>query len=257
MYNTGTCFGIGTTTPKTSTIGLVSVNKLNVYGASAAGGDVIEGNNTSAAGTGFILANSSASNNYNAVEGVTYGTYSAIFGLHIPGAGTGYGGYFVTNSGSGIGLYSQAPTTTWAAYFNGYVYSTQVYQGSDRKLKTNIQPIESPLSKLLQLNGYTYDFKPELLDKYGLGTGKNIGIIADEVEKVFPELIRDTKLIAKQEGKPGQKANPEEGMDIKAVNYTGLIPVLIEAIKEQQKMIDILKQQNQELEKRIANLEHK
>lgn len=84
---------------------------------------------------------------------------------------------------------------------------------SDRKLKTNIKPIENPIEKILQINGVSFNWKE---------TGKaTMGVIAQEVEQILPELVSDT--------------------DPKTVNYNGLIGLLIECIKEQQKQIDELK----------------
>jgi hypothetical protein len=62
-----------------------------------------------------------------------------------------------------------------------------------------------------------------------MGVNKQIGVIAQDVEKVFPELVGEN-----------------EGY--KTTNYIGLIPVLIEAVKEQQQMIDELKTQIKQLQ---------
>ena len=94
--------------------------------------------------------------------------------------------------------------------------STDFNSTSDINLKTNIKPILSPLSKLLQLNGVTFNWKKD--DR------PSVGVIAQEVEKVFPELVNETE-------------------NFKTVNYDGLIGLLIEAIKEQQQQIDELKKQ--------------
>ena len=72
------------------------------------------------------------------------------------------------------------------------------------------------MSKLLQLNGVTFNWKKD--DR------PSVGVIAQEVEKVFPELVNETE-------------------NFKTVNYDGLIGLLIEAIKEQQQQIDELKKQ--------------
>jgi hypothetical protein len=88
---------------------------------------------------------------------------------------------------------------------------------SDISQKTNIKPIVSPVSKLLKLNGVTFDWKET--------KESSIGVIAQEVEKVFPELIEKT------------------GDDYKTVNYNGLIGVLIEVFKEQQKQINTLRKE--------------
>ena len=91
---------------------------------------------------------------------------------------------------------------------------------SDRRVKENIEPIADPLDKVAKLNGVKYNF---------INSGKpSVGVIAQEVEKVFPELIA--------------------GTFPKSVNYNGLTGLLIEAVKE-------LKEQNEELKRRLDKLE--
>lgn len=78
--------------------------------------------------------------------------------------------------------------------------------------------------------------------------------MAQEVEQVFPQLIKDSKLTAKIDAaKVNNQLNPaiqRKTMDAKTVNYTGLIPILLEAIKEQQQQIENLNQRLQQLEKK-------
>ena len=91
---------------------------------------------------------------------------------------------------------------------------------SDQRVKENIEPILDPLGKVAKLNGVKYTF---------INSGKkSVGVIAQEVEKVFPELIA--------------------GTFPKSVNYNGLTGLLIEAVKE-------LKEQNEELKRRLDKLE--
>jgi hypothetical protein len=89
------------------------------------------------------------------------------------------------------------------------------YQSSDLQLKKDIKPLDSSLTKLGFLRGVRFKWKNHDKDD-----SYKIGLIAQEVEPVFPELIE----------------NGPYGM--KSLNYTGLIPPLIEAIKEQQKKIE-------------------
>jgi hypothetical protein len=91
-------------------------------------------------------------------------------------------------------------------------------QSSDERLKQNIQPIGHVLDKLMILNGYTYQWKDT-----ARGTEEQIGLLAQEVEKQFPQLVH----------------TDEDGM--KSVAYSNMIPVLIEAIKEQQAQINELR----------------
>ncbi|HNA17747.1 MAG TPA: tail fiber domain-containing protein, partial [Ferruginibacter sp.] len=91
-------------------------------------------------------------------------------------------------------------------------------QNSDARLKKDIQPISQGLEGILKLNGYTYHWKDKNRDNE-----LQVGVLAQEVKKIYPELVKENE-------------NGEL-----SVNYMGLIPVLIESIKEQQKQIDELK----------------
>jgi hypothetical protein len=91
-------------------------------------------------------------------------------------------------------------------------------QLSDRRLKQNITLLNHSLEKILMLNGYQYRWTDEKMD-----TELQSGFIAQEVQELFPNLVKQD----------------ESGM--LSVNYSGLIPELIEAIKSQQKQIDELK----------------
>jgi hypothetical protein len=95
------------------------------------------------------------------------------------------------------------------------------YSSSDKRWKTNIKIIESPLEKLQKLSGVEFDWIED--SKLHGNSGNDVGVIAQEVELVLPQAVqtRDT------------------GM--KAVRYEKIIPLLIETIKEQQKQIDELK----------------
>lgn len=93
------------------------------------------------------------------------------------------------------------------------------FQSSDERLKDNIQPIESPLEKIFQINGVSFDWN----NKQDLYSGRDVGVIAQEIESVLPEIVQTR----------------ESGM--KAVRYEKIVALLIEAIKEQQLQIDELK----------------
>ncbi len=95
---------------------------------------------------------------------------------------------------------------------------------SDARLKANIVSLGSTLSKLLQIDGKSYTMKKDEREK------QKIGLLAQDIEKVFPELV-------------------SESHGIKSVNYQWLVPVLINALKEQQAEIDRLKNQEERLER--------
>ena len=95
------------------------------------------------------------------------------------------------------------------------------YYTSDKRLKTNITKIENPLVKLDKINGYTFDWIPTK-DVHS-NVGRDIGVIAQEIEEVLPEIT-----VTRDNG-------------YKAVKYEKIVPLLIECIKEQQKQIDELR----------------
>lgn len=104
---------------------------------------------------------------------------------------------------------------------------------SDIRLKTNIQPLpENTLDKVKQLRGVYFNWKTEA----DMGNVRQIGVIAQEVEKIFPELV-----ITSPDG-------------YKAVGYDRLGPILIEAIKEQQVEIDSLKSQVTDLKNELDEI---
>lgn len=89
---------------------------------------------------------------------------------------------------------------------------------SDIRLKKNIMPLKSALSSLESINGYKYNW----IDESKRGSAVHIGLIAQEVQAVYPELV---------------DANAKGELSVK---YDKMIPVLVEAIKEQQAMIEEL-----------------
>ena len=116
----------------------------------------------------------------------------------------------------------------------GEIYATNnitAYYSSDITLKDNVRPIESAIFKVQQIRGVTFDWN-EKSGKIEQEKGHDVGLIAQEVEKVLPEVIQIR----------------EDG--IKAIAYEKVVPLLVEAIKEQQTLIE-------DLSNRIKLLEEK
>jgi hypothetical protein len=126
----------------------------------------------------------------------------------------------------GIG---NSPSATYRLYVSGSAYATIVWQSSDLKLKENVEPIASPLQKLRHVQGVSFTWKQEGNEHRGFPGGRHNGVVAQDLEKVFPEAV--------QEGPDGEKA----------VSYAELIPILIEAMKEQQTLIEVQQKDIQEL----------
>jgi len=109
-------------------------------------------------------------------------------------------------------------TTTdngYKLYVSGTIYATgSITANSDLRLKKNLVIIDNPIDKLMQLNGYSYQWREDDSHQYG--------VIAQEVEKILPYAVST--------GNDG----------IKGVSYNQIIPVLIEAVKEQKAKIENL-----------------
>ncbi len=189
------------------------------------------------------------------VKGI--GGYMGVSGEStVAGSGVRFGIYGSASGGeSNYGVYGYAAgTNAYAGYFWGNVYvSGTVTQSSDRSLKKNIMPLSGSLQKILDLQGVTFEWKSETelgksdpgnianrkpteLKLFGFPEGKQIGVIAQDVEKVLPELVQ----------------TDAEGL--KSVDYIKMIPLLIEAIKEQQSLIESQNGKIANLEKMLENL---
>jgi hypothetical protein len=186
---------------------------------------------------------SSGSNNvflgYQAGEGNTGNSnvllgYQAGFGsgnksgvLYIANSSTPsplIGGDFATGK---VGI-NRMPTTytlevggsIWA---NGVAITAGLTTWSDARYKTDVTPFTGALSDILQIQAVRYNWRQSDFPDLNFPKGEQIGIIAQELEKILPELVTT--------GTDGYKS----------VSYEKLTPVLIEAIKEQQKQIEELK----------------
>jgi hypothetical protein len=116
-----------------------------------------------------------------------------------------------------------AGTTNIAKLTGTGTFSTSgdviAFSTSDKNLKDNITPISNPIEKIQKIGGYEFDWN----DKQDVYEGHDIGVIAQEIEEVLPELV----------------TTRDNGY--KAVKYEKIVALLIEAIKDQQKQIDELK----------------
>ena len=117
------------------------------------------------------------------------------------------------------------------------VSSGTVTANSDIKLKTNIKTIDNAIAKVLQLRGVEYD-------RLDMDNEHQIGVIAQEVEKVIPEVVKDNV-----------QYDPETGEEdtIKSVNYGNMVALLIEAVKEQNATINTLKEELQALKAKLED----
>ncbi|MBA4371866.1 MAG: hypothetical protein C0402_03280 [Thermodesulfovibrio sp.] len=226
---------------------------------------------------GFHAGQHNTSGNYNTFLGATAGlsnvsggsmnTYvGASAGFYTTGSNNTFIGYnagsgaLVTGSGNvfigkGAGenedtsnkLYIANTNTFYPLIYGEFdnaavtIYGSlsvaSVASPSDERLKKNIQPLESSLEKVMKLRGVSYDWKTEEYAGRGLGTDRQIGLLAQNVEEVIPVLVKTDK------------------KGYKAVTYEKMVPVLVEAIKEQQGMIKERDAKIEKLEKALEALE--
>ena len=128
-----------------------------------------------------------------------------------------------TNSAATLSfaIYDQSGTQKFKIEGDGDVVAQgSIDSASDIKLKTNIKTIDNALDKVLQLRGAEYD-------RIDRDNQHEIGVIAQEVEKVIPELVH--------------------GDETKTVSYGNMTAVLIEAIKEQNEIINRMRKEIEDL----------
>jgi hypothetical protein len=138
------------------------------------------------------------------------------------------------NSNTGLEVYLQC-TANNELTVGGTIRATGdvvAYASSDLRYKDNLKKIEDPIDKLLSINGYEFDWN----QKQETYSGHDIGVIAQEIEKVIPEIV----------------TTRDNGY--KAVKYEKIVPLLIEAIKEQQGQIESQKSEIEELKDLVKQL---
>ncbi len=173
-------------------------------------------------------------------QGLNYGLYAYGFG-----GTTSYGVYAQAGGGS---------VNNWAVYSQGNQYSTSgtAWTTSDEKFKGSIEEFTGALDKINKLKIKTYYYNTEKYELMNLPTGKQIGFLAQDLEKVFPEMVMDAELVNDDMriSNPNNDPNYEPKMiDAKVIKTDGLIPVALQAIKEQQVQIEELKRQLEEQKK--------
>ena len=115
--------------------------------------------------------------------------------------------------GGNLDLNSNNITGTGNINITGTVTATDINSASDIKLKKNIKTIENPISKIMGIEGVSFNWK--------YNNKPSLGVTADHLQNILPELVKED--------------------DIKSVNYNGLVGLLIECVKNQQQQIDELK----------------
>lgn len=245
IKNTGS-IGLFTNAPLTSWLHSIPPSLVNDW--------QMKWDNTLSADAAGRFQNTLASNGSRVLMGATNysgstNVASAVIGISLNATTTGTGGvgvYGSANNESGIAvqgsLFFSGNYSGWAGYFNADVFCGGTYFGSDRRLKKDIKPITNALDLVARIAPVSYRYNTEEYPGIGLDENRlSYGFIAQDLEKVMPELVKD-KLLNLNTNKEQTTAitDSKETELFKVVNYSLLIPVLTQAIREQQIMIEKL-----------------
>jgi Chaperone of endosialidase len=166
--------------------------------------------------------------------GNAFGTNGAFFGLNNSTPGSEIAGIFI----GGTWKMTMAGTTG-NTVLSGNITATAFVNSSDIRYKKNIQALENPINNLLKINGVRYDWRVSEFPEKQFSEKNQIGFIAQELEKVYPEMV----------------FTDEKGF--KSVDYARLTPVLVEAVKDLVLKNEALKNQHEKSVSRLDELEKK
>lgn len=150
-----------------------------------------------------------------------YGTTASDARLRIFSGGTETNGIMIRENGF-VGLGTGSPTVRLQV--SGDIIANSIAGSSDLRFKTNVRSITSPLEKVKSLRGVYFNWDQNSFPDKNFSDNTELGFIAQEVEKVLPEVVSKDK-------------TPE---GYRSVKYDKVVALLVEAIKEQQKQIDSL-----------------
>jgi hypothetical protein len=216
-------------------IGVVTASAFSGDGSGLSGIDAtslkdVDGNVKIQAGGGGIVVTgvSTFQNNISGTTGTFSGnvsiagtlTYEDVINVDSIGIITARSGIRVTGVGASVGIGTDDPTEKLHVIGN-ILASGNITAFSDIKLKDNIEVIPNALDKVVQIRGVTFDRVDEEVPRQS-------GVIAQEVEKVLPEVV-----ITNKDG-------------IKSVAYGNLVGLLIESIKELKVEVNELKERLEE-----------
>jgi hypothetical protein len=163
---------------------------------------------------------STSSSTVTASNGLTKTASNIKLGGSLTAATTvNTAGFNLAFSGAGNVGIGMVPSGTYKLEVNGLLKTSGITEVSDIRWKKNIVPIDNALMRVMQLRGVTYNWKADEFKDKNFETTTQIGLIAQEVEKIFPELVKT------------------DANGYKSVEYSKVVAILIQAVKEQQVII--------------------
>jgi hypothetical protein len=218
-------------------VGLASDNQVGLYGPGGAGWGLTMNTTNANVGIGLNAGQPLRPLSFPAVLGekillypgangeVGIGVYGNELRLHADNTNAKVSFGTQTNAG----VYSENAKAERSGNFAfsefGSLWVNGTTYASDERFKKNITPIESALSKLLTIKGVEYEMRENEFEKMHFSKGRQIGLLAQNVEQVVPEAVQEID-------------------GYKGVDYAKLVPLLIESIRE-------LKEKITELENRL------
>jgi hypothetical protein len=144
------------------------------------------------------------------------------------------GGVINFNNGDIVLTHSTNTLAMTGASSGGFTCDGDItaFKSSDKRLKANIVRIGNPIEKIKKIGGYNFEWN-QLGEENTNNKGKDVGVVAQEIEEVIPEIV----------------TTRDNGY--KAVQYEKIVPLLIECIKDQQIMIENLQGQIDEIKSKI------
>ena len=164
---------------------------------------------------------------------------------HVMFDGSGNGGFYHQDGGrwsfyynysnNCVGMVGSTTSSSFGLYVSKGIYANgTVYAGSDIRIKKDIKTIENALDKVLKLRGVTF-IKTNYAENDPQNGKTEMGVIAQEMEKVIPEVV-----------------NYAEDIDLYSVSYGNLAGLFIEAFKDQTEIINNLRQEVSDLKNRLG-----
>lgn len=202
------------------------------------GGNLLVGT-TSASARLTVLGKNNTHGIYSEIQTATAGGYYGVYGrasIVSTYASGGVVGYSINANTYGI-LGYWTGSAYWSLYGNGSTYISGTYQGSDVRLKENIEPLTGSLAKMMSLNPVEFNWK-ENSDQAKNGLGRDYGLIAQDVLPILPNIVKEIDARQPEEGV--EKTLNEELGKFYTIEYTRLIPHLISAIQELTARLEVL-----------------
>jgi hypothetical protein len=245
-----------------------NLNSISAQGLTVAGGTTFNGNVQLSAGDTLIVGGTLADNSYNSnsTSTIFIGGGNDRLNYSIGTLMQNYGGNYTKLDlrwHTGIRMFAM-PQYGGLRYYTDTAMNTQIFgvgvgdshvratnniyaYTSDIRLKENFRPIENAVDKVKAIGGFIFDWRKDMMAKHQFEPDQqqdDAGLIAQEVQKVMPAAIKrapfDHDITKTNQSKSGE--------EFLTVQYEKMVPLLVEAIKEQQKQIDELKEKLENLE---------